>query len=71
MTPPAFKIIGPDPFACDADGKKVTRVGTAFPFHRTLVTTPGIHATQRMDMIERCNEERRAGGQAGAHRGRG
>ncbi len=62
MTQPAIKIVGPDPFACGADGKKETRVGTAFPSLRTLVTTPGIHATQRMDLIEHLNRERGAAG---------
>jgi len=57
------RIIGPDPFARDAGGQTKTRVGTAFPFLHTLVTTPGIHATQRLDFAEHCNQQRRAAGQ--------
>jgi hypothetical protein len=62
MTAPAIRIIGPDPFARGVDGRTQTRVGTAFPSLRTLVTTPGIHATQRLDLVEECNRERQAAG---------
>jgi hypothetical protein len=59
----AVEIIGPDPFVRDAAGRQKTRIGTVFPQFRTLVTLPGIHATQRLDFIEHCNERRRAAGQ--------
>jgi hypothetical protein len=60
---PAVEVIGPAPFQCGPDGQNASRIGTIFPFHRALVTLPGIHATQRMDFIERCNEKRRAAGE--------
>jgi len=63
-TQAAVEIIGPDPFARDAAGQQKTHIGTVFPFSRALVTLPGIHATQRLDFIERCNERRRAAGQS-------
>jgi hypothetical protein len=59
----AVEIIGPVPFARDAAGQQLTRIGTVFPSSRTMVTLPGIHATQRLDFIEHCNEQRRAAGQ--------
>lgn len=59
---PAVTLLGPDPFAAEADGQRKTRIGTVFPLQRTLVTLPGIHATQRLDFIEWCNERRRASG---------
>ena len=62
LTAPAVTLLGPDPFAGDADGQPKTRIGTVFPSQRALVTLPGIHATQRLDFIEWCNERRRATG---------
>jgi hypothetical protein len=35
-----------------------------FPAQRTLVTLPGIHATQRLDFVEHCDRRRREAGQA-------
>jgi hypothetical protein len=58
----AVELIGPHPFECDAAGKQKSRIGTVFPFRRTLITLPGIHATQRMEFIDRLNESRVAGG---------
>lgn len=57
-------ILGPNPFAPDASGRPRTSIGTVFPHERTLVTKPGIHATQRFDFVEHCNERRRAAGLA-------
>jgi len=62
-TQTAVEIIGPDPFVRDAAGQQKTRIGTVFPFLRALVTLPGIHATQRLDFVEHCNQRRRAAGQ--------
>jgi hypothetical protein len=56
-------LLGPDPFAPEASGRPRTSIGTVFPDQRTLVTLPGIHATQRFDFVEHCNERRRAAGQ--------
>jgi hypothetical protein len=58
----ALELIGPHPFECDATGRQRTRVGTVFPFRRTLITLPGIHASQRLEFIDRMNEARTAGG---------
>ncbi len=59
----AIEVIGPHPFESDASGRQKTRIGTAFPFWRTLVTLPGIHATQRLAFVDRLNESHRAAGQ--------
>ena len=62
-SPPAVEVIGPDPHEFTAGSQQRSRIGTIFPFHRVLVTLPGIHATQRMEFIERFNARRRAAGQ--------
>jgi hypothetical protein len=59
----AFEVIGPHPFERDALGSQMTRIGTIFPFRRTLVTLHGIHAFQRIEFIDRLNLARGAGGQ--------
>lgn len=56
----ALDVIGPPPFARDAAGRQLTHIGTLFPERKTLVTLPGIHATQRLAFVERLNEQRRA-----------
>ena len=69
----AFELIGPHPFECDAAGKQKTRIGTVFPFRRTLITLPGIHASQRIEFIDRLNDSpprrRRAAAHGGGDRG--
>ena len=62
-TPLPVEVIGPDPRTWDSGGPQRSRIGTIFPFHRVLVTLPGIHATQRMAFIERIHERRKALGQ--------
>ena len=59
----AIEVIGPHPFDRDAVGNQRTRIGTIFPFRRTLVTLPGIHAIQRIEFIDRLNAARIAGGE--------
>jgi len=59
----AVDIIGPHPFERDAAGRQKTRIGTAFPFRRTLITLSGIHASQRIEFIDRLNEARHADGE--------
>jgi hypothetical protein len=44
-------IIGEHPLAKDANGKLKSRIATVFPYGNTIVTLPGIHATQRMDYL--------------------
>jgi hypothetical protein len=57
-----LEVIGPPPFARDATGKPQTHIGTLFPGRRILVTLPGIHASQRLAVIDRLNDERAAAG---------
>lgn len=58
----AVELIGPHPFQNDADGKQKIRIGTVFVFRRTLITLPGIHASQRIEFIDRLNLARNAAG---------
>jgi hypothetical protein len=55
----SVRIIGELLFAKDSEGKLKSRIGTLFPRARTLVTLPGIHATQRMAYIATINAERK------------
>ncbi len=58
-----LELIGPHPFAQDAQGRQITRIGTLFPAHGALWTqVPGVHAMQRMGFIERVNNDRAAQG---------
>lgn len=45
-------IIGEHPLAKDQNGKLKSRIATAFPSGNTIVTLPGIHATQRMAYVD-------------------
>jgi hypothetical protein len=60
----APRIIGNHPLARDPSGKLRSRIGTVFPRSRTIVTLPGIHATQRMAYLDLLAAERAATGQA-------
>jgi hypothetical protein len=54
-----LELIGPHPFAKDAQGRQLTRIGTLFPNHSTLWTQlPCVHAMQRLGFVERLNAER-------------
>lgn len=59
------RIIGDHPLAKQPDGELVSRVGTAFPYARTIVTIPGIHATQRVAFVEILNREHEVDGSPG------
>jgi hypothetical protein len=48
-------IIGEDLLARDGNGRLLTRIATIFPRTQTIVTLPGIHATQRLAYIEWIN----------------
>jgi len=61
MTP---TIIGEHPLARDENGKLKSRIGALFPYENTLVTLPGIHATQRLAYLEILDEKRQAAGLA-------
>ena len=53
-----LQVIGPPLFECDASGRRKSHIGTIFPDRGTLVTLPGIHATQRLAFIDWLNEQR-------------
>ena len=56
--PPQF--IGADLLARGPDGRLLSRIATVFPCTGTIVTVPGIHATQRIAYADSVSEERRA-----------
>ena len=55
-------MIGDHPFAKDGTGKLKCRIATIFVPTGTLVTLPGIHATQRLAYTAWLNERRKAEG---------
>lgn len=57
---PSLNVLGDPLFAKDKNGKLKTRIGSLFPESRTLVTRPGIHATQRRDYIDLVVNRQRA-----------
>ncbi len=58
-----LEVIGPHPFACDDQGRQLTRIGTLFPDYGVLYTLPpGVHAWQRMNFVEHVNTARAAKG---------
>ncbi len=61
----SVELIGPHPFATDAAGQPLTRMGTLFPEHNVLFTRPPcVHAWQRLGFVEHMNEGRAAKGLA-------
>jgi hypothetical protein len=56
------RFIGEHPLAKDESGKLKSRIGTVFPYSNTIVTLPGIHATQRQAYLELLDQERKAAG---------
>jgi len=56
------RIVGEHPLARDECGAVRARIGTVFPRSRTIVTVPGIHATQRVAYVELLNQERQSRG---------
>lgn len=52
------RIIGEPPLTKDAQGKLRSRIATAFPYGNTIVTLPGIHATQRMAYLDMVRRDR-------------
>ena len=51
-------IVGEHPLAKNDDGKLKSRIATVFPSSNTIVTLPGIHATQRMQHVDLLNQQR-------------
>lgn len=52
------RIVGEPPLAKDSNGKLISRIATAFPYDNTVVTLPGIHATQRMAYVDLLAKQR-------------
>jgi hypothetical protein len=59
---PNIQIIGDHPFARDGNGKLKSRIATVFPRTGSLLTLPGIHATQRMAYLDLLAELREKDG---------
>lgn len=55
-------MLGEHPLAKNQAGQLVSRIGTVFPRRRTIVTLPGIHATQRVAYIDELNATRQQSG---------
>ncbi len=56
-----MEVIGPHPFARDAQGAQLTRIGTVFPAYGVLYTSsPAVHAWQRLNFIDHLNAQRAA-----------
>ncbi len=51
-------ILGEHPLAKDGNGKLKSRIATVFPFANTIVTLPGIHATQRLAYVDWLRRQR-------------
>ncbi|MCE5266640.1 MAG: hypothetical protein LLG00_01970 [Planctomycetaceae bacterium] len=52
------RIIGEHPLAKDPNGRLISRIATVFPYANVIVTTPGIHATQRVVYIDALSRHR-------------
>ena len=58
------QVIGEDLSAKDENGRSRVRIATVFPRADTIVTVPGIHATQRIAFIDAQNKARQQRGLA-------
>ena len=54
----SVRVIGPHPLANDAEGRGLTRIATVFVRDNTVVTIPGIHATQRLHFFDVLTQQR-------------
>ena len=54
----SLHILGPHPLERDEQGRPKVRIGTVFPKTRTVVTLPGIHATQRLAYADWLGQRR-------------
>ena len=52
------RILGDHPLARDGNGKLKSRIATVFPSGNTIITMPGIHATQRLAYLDIVARER-------------
>ena len=57
-------ILGEHPLAKDANGRLKSRIATVCPYGNTIVTLPGIHATQRLAYVEMLSRQRPESGLA-------
>ena len=57
-----LSILGDHPLAHDEQGNLKSRIATLFLLSNTLVTLPGIHATQRLAYSDFLNQQRHANG---------
>ncbi len=57
------RILGEHPLAKDAHGKLKSRIATVFPAGNSIVTLPGIHATQRLAYLDVLSRKRAERGQ--------
>jgi len=55
----SLEIVGDHPLAKDELGNLKSRIGTIFTSSNTLITVPGVHASQRTIYLERLNRKRR------------
>ena len=53
-----LEIIGDSLLSCDECGKLRARIATVFPRRKTIVTLPGIHATQRVAFTDFLSSQR-------------
>ena len=56
------QMIGEELLARDEQGRPKVRIATVFPRANTIVTLPGIHATQRFAYVDAVNLDRAAAG---------
>ena len=56
------RILGEHPLARDGNGRLKSRIVTVFPYGNTVVTLPGIHATQRTAYVEMLLRQRAQSG---------
>ena len=52
-----LRILGEKPLSREGGSRLKTRIATVFPRHETLVTLPGIHATQRLAFLDQLEAE--------------
>ena len=57
-----IKFIGEPLLAKNAEGRLRSRIATIFVGSQTVVTLPGVHATQRMAYLQMLNDQRNAAG---------
>ncbi|NQT16383.1 MAG: hypothetical protein HQ582_26735 [Planctomycetes bacterium] len=57
-----LRIVGNAPFSAGEAGRRPSRIATLFPSTATIITLPGIHATQRLAYVDLLNKERAESG---------